>query len=362
VSYDRGFGGLVAGDTTIARIDGGSGRLFYRGYPIEALAASASFEEVSFLLLRGELPSPRALEAWREELARWRGVPDALVRSLDARTEGSAFARFRTAMAAVVASSPHRGLPANAEPIAQTARILSWSTALAAAATRRARGLSVIPARDDLSHAAHFLWLLSGKDASVDAVRALEVSLVVQAEHGLHAAALAALTVASAGGSMDEAIFAGIGALGGALHGGANVAAFEMVAARSGPDDARAWVRARIAERYRFPGFGHRVYKTHDPRARALEAHARRLLEASKEKVLWHTFEALRDEVERALGSKGLYANIDALTGLVYHPLGLPRDAFTLPFCLAIQTGWMAHCLEYLPDGPPIRPSAPLSP
>jgi citrate synthase len=358
VSYDRGLAGLVAGDTRIARIDGAAGRLSYRGYSIEDLAEHASFEETAFLVLRGELPNARASAAWAAELSAWRSPPPVSFDAMRSVRRRDVLSLFRSAMSVAAAASPHRDRrPADA-PHAQTARILSWSASLAAAAVRFAAEQSPVAPRPDLPYAAHFLWLLLGREPGPEATRAFEVSLIVQAEHGLHAAALAALTVASAGAGLDRAVITGIGALTGALHGGANQPAFDMVVAREGPDEARHWVRERVAEKFRFPGYGHRVYKTHDPRARALLPHAKRLLDAAGRSSVWETFDAMREEIESALGPKGLYANIDAVTGLVYEPIGIPLSAFTLPFCLAIQTGWMAHCLEYTPDGPPIRPVA----
>ena len=149
-----------------------------------------------------------------------------------------------------------------------------------------------------------------------------------------------------------------MGALSGARHGGANQLAFEMLARLEGPEHARSWAREALERGYRFPGFGHRVYKCPDPRVRTLEPHARKLLEESGKERLWQTYLALREEIEGSLGARGIFANVDSITGLLYHPMGLPANSFPIPFCLAIQTGWMAHCLEYLPDGKVISPGA----
>jgi citrate synthase len=218
--------------------------------------------------------------------------------------------------------------------------------------------LAPVAPRDDLSYAANFLHQALGQPPSKEALEAFEASLVVQAEHGLHAAAFAALVVISTGADLGSAVLAGMGALSGARHGGANQLAFEMLAALEGPEHARVWAREALARGHLFPGFGHRVYRCPDPRVRALEPYAEALLASRGEEKLWHTYLALREEVEGALGAKGIYANVDSITGLLYHPIGLPVSAFPIPFCLAIQTGWMAHCLEYLPDGRVIEPGA----
>jgi citrate synthase len=251
--------------------------------------------------------------------------------------------------------------PENTELDAQwrrPARILSWTAALAACAIRHLEGADPVPPHDDLDYAANFLHQATGRTPSSEETTAFEASLVVQAEHGLHAAAFAALVVISTGADLGSAVLAGMGALSGARHGGANQLAFEMLERLNGPDEARTWAREALARGHRFPGYGHRVYKCPDPRVRALEPLAKALLETNGSERLWRTYLALREEIEDALGARGIFANVDSITGLIYHPIGLPVSAFPIPFCLAIQTGWMAHCLEYLPDGKVISPGA----
>ena len=357
--YGRGLEGLVAGDTAISEIDGSTGRLLYRGYPIEDLVGRASFEEVSYLILFGEMPDVRRLQDWSAELLRWRHPPEAALEALQ-RVPRNAhpLAQFRTMMTVAACHIPE---PENTEIDAQwrrPARILSWTAALAACAIRHLEGADPVPPRDDLGYAANFLHQATGRTSSTEETAAFEASLVVQAEHGLHAAALAALVVISTGADLGSAVLAGMGALSGARHGGANQLAFEMLKHLDGPDEARAWAREALASSHRFPGFGHRVYKCPDPRVRALEPYAEALLDANGNDRLWRTYLALREEIESVLGPKGIFANVDSITGLIYHPIGLPVSAFPIPFCLAIQTGWMAQCLEYLPDGKVIAPGA----
>jgi citrate synthase len=349
-TFGRGLEGLVAGDTRVSDIDGVAGRLWYRGYAVEDLAARASFEETSFLILRGELPDRPALAAWGRDLRAWRVVPEEAMAVLGRLPAGAhPLAQFRTAMTVAACLIPEAEDTSVEAQWRRPARILSWTAGLAAASIRHMAGLPPIEPRDDLGYAAHFLWLALGRAPDAEAARAFEVSLIVQAEHGLHAAALAALVVASTGADLGSAVLAGMGALSGAIHGGANQTAFEILRSLPSPDAARAWARDRLREGFRFPGFGHRVYKTHDPRARILEPYARR-------SRLWAIHEALKDEVETALSPKGIYLNVDGITGLVYHPVGLPPESFPIAFCLAIQTGWMAHCLEYVPEGRVIEP------
>jgi citrate synthase len=358
-TYGRGLEGLVAGNTAISIVDGHSGRLLYRGYPVEELVNGLSFEAVSFLVLSGELPTASQLADWCAELARWRAPPPAAVEALR-RVPANAhpLAQYRTMLTVAACHIPE---PENTELDAQwrrPARILSWTAGLAACAIRHLQGLEPVAARDDLGYAANFLYQTLGRVPPDAELRAFEASLIVQAEHGLHAAALAALVVISTGADLGSAVLAGMGALSGTRHGGANQLAFQMLERLEDPDHARTWARKALARGHRFPGFGHRVYKCPDPRVRALEPYAKALLTERGDEELWHTYLALREEIEGALGAKGIYANVDSITGLLYHPIGLPVTSFPIPFCLAIQTGWMAHCLEYLPDGKTIAPGA----
>ena len=358
-SYGRGLEGLIAGDTAIGKIDGTDGRLSYRGYPIEDLVGRASFETVSHLILFGELPDENQLEEWTDELVRWRRPPEDAIkalRGLPARAHPLAQYRTMLTVAACNIPRPKKGEIEN--PMRHPARILSWTAGLAANAIRHLDGQFPVQPRRDLGYAANLLWQILGRLPSSQEAEAFEASLVVQAEHGLHAAALAALVTSSTGADLGSAVLAGMGALSGARHGGANQLAFEMLAALDGPEKAREWAHEALDRGHRFPGFGHRVYKCPDPRVKALQPYAEQLLTRRGENRLWQTYLALREEVEGALGSKGIYANVDSITGLIYHPLGLPASAFPIPFCLAVQTGWMAHCLEYLPDGKVIDPGA----
>lgn len=358
-SYTRGLEGLVVGSTEIGRVDGKQGKLYYRGYDVEDLARDCSFEEVSYLILHGELPDPERLAEWRGELLRWNRPPEEAFAALS-RVPGDAhpLAKYRTMLTVAACHIPE---PEDTHLDAQwrrPARILSWASSLAAAAIRHFDGKPPVEPREDLSFAANILYQTIGRVPEPLEAKAFEASLIVQAEHGLHAAAFAALVVISTGADLGSAVLAGMGALSGVRHGGANQLSFEMLSGFDGPDHARRWAKERLLEGYRFPGFGHRVYKCPDPRVRVLEPHAEALLKAKGMESLWATYLALRETVEGELNPRGIFANVDSITGLVYHPLGLPASAFPIPFCLAIQTGWMAHCLEYLPGGTMIEPGS----
>ena len=357
--YGRGLEGLVVGDTAIGAVDGVRGRLLYRGYPVEQLAERASFEQVTYLILFGEMPDRSQLDQWTAELTRWRRPPKTAIEALRyVPTRAHPLAQYRTMLTVAACEIPEAE---NTELDAQwrrPARILSWTASLAACAIRHLDGEAPVAPREDLGYAENFLYQSLGRLPSAEELRAFEASLVVQAEHGLHAAAFAALVVISTGADLGSAVLAGMGALSGARHGGANQLCFEMLAGLRDPNHARQWAKEALARGHRFPGFGHRVYKCPDPRVAALEPHAEALLAARGQRGMCEIYTALREVVEEALGPKGIFANVDSITGLLYHPIGLPASAFPIPFCLAIQTGWMAHCLEYLPEGKVMAPGA----
>lgn len=358
-TYGQGLEGLVVGDTSICKIDGTHGKLWYRGYDVEELARNCCFESVSYLVLYGELPNDERLDAWRRELAYWRVPPQSALDALTRVPEAAhPLAKYRTML--TVAACEAQAVDASSDDLNWTrpARILSWSSSLAAAAIRHLDGEGPVQPRDDLTHAEAFLYQTLGHVPSEPETRAFEVSLIVQAEHGIHAAALAALTVSSTGADMGSAVLAGMGALSGIRHGGANQLAYEAMVPLADAAAARQWVRVGLERRTRFPGFGHRVYRCPDPRVRVLEPYAEALLRSHGLAERWDVYCALKKGVETALGSKGIFANVDGITGLIYGPLGLPSSAFPIPFCLAIQTGWMAHCLEYAPGGTMLEPGA----
>ncbi|MEA1922280.1 MAG: citrate/2-methylcitrate synthase [Pseudomonadota bacterium] len=357
--YKRGLENLVVNDTRVSFIDGINSKLLYRGYPLEDLADNLTFEDVAWLILHGEIPTPTQSLQWAKELREWRHPPQEAYDVLKyIPANAHPLAQYRTMITIAACHIPEAERYDLEAQWRRPGRILSWSACLAAAAIRHLDGEKPLPPRDDLGYSANFLWQALGREASPEEVKAFDVSLIVQAEHGLHAAAFAALIVISTGADLGSAVLAGMGALSGIRHGGANQTAYEDLLALASVDQARVWVENKLAEKYRFPGYGHRVYKCPDPRVRVLEPYAKAMLEKCGMQERWEIYATVRHEVEARLGVKGLYANVDSITGLVYAPIGLPVTAFPIPFCLAIETGWMAHCLEYLPRGAMIEPGA----
>lgn len=358
-TYNKGLEGLVAGKTAISRIDGENGKLWLRGYPIQDIARHCKFEEAAYLVIHGELPTPIELNNWKKGLTIWRNPPEEAFKVLEKLpATAHPLMKYRTMMTVAACYIPEGE---NARLDAQwqrPPRILSWTASLASASIRHIKDYGPLPPGDGLSFTDNFLWQSLGRMPHPLMSRAFEVSMIVQIEHGLHAAALAAMTVISTGADLGSAVLAGMGALSGKIHGGANQLAFEMLLSLETPDKARQWVKRKLDENYRFPGFGHRIYKAPDPRVTILEPIAEKVLKFSNMNVIWDIYIVVKEEVEKALGSKGIFVNVDGITGLIYHALGFKSDTFSIPFALAIQTGWMAHCLEYIPSGKLIEPGA----
>ena len=358
-TYFRGLGNLVAGETDIGKIDGENGKLWYRGYDIEELAIHSSFDEVAYLLIHGDLPTASQYEGWVKEIETWHEPPKEALEVLESLpADAHAMMLLRT-MASVAACIIPEG--ENVRLDAQwrrPARILSWCFTLAADAICHIFGKKPNPFNPGKSFSANFLKRSLGREPTEYETGAFDVSLIVQAEHGFNVAAMAALTVISTGADLGSAIIAGMSTLAGKWHGGTNQLAFQNIIRHKSVDEAKEWTQAKLDEGYRFPGFGHRIYNTHDPRAKILEPYAQKLLENKGDTLLWEIYQTIRDEVESRVGSKGVYVNVGGVTGLIYHALGFPADAFPIPLAIALQVGWMAHCLEYISEGGIIEPRA----
>ena len=358
-TYGQGLENLIIGETSIAKIDGENGKLWYRGYDIEDLAEYSSYDEVSYLIIHGELPTPSQYEKWIEQIRSWEEPPlesRIVLRSLPG--DAHAFMLYRTMLSIASCHIPEGENTRIDAQWRRPSRLFSWSSSLAAAAICHILSLQYEPANRADSYASNFLSRSLNRDLTELEAKAIDVCMIVQAEHGCQASTLAAITVISTGADLGSAVIAGTGALSGKLHGGAIQQSFINLLDLDTVEHAKEWVDKKIEEGYRFPGFGHRIYKTHDPRAKIIENYAERLLTEKGNKLLWDKYMAVRDRIESQLGKRGIFVNIFGVTGLVYHAIRLPIGSFPIVFALATQCGWMAHCLEYLSEGKMIEPGA----
>ncbi|MFB6217737.1 MAG: citrate/2-methylcitrate synthase, partial [Halobacteriaceae archaeon] len=320
----KGLDDVVVAESSISAIDGDAGRLVYRGYPIEELAEDASFEEVLYLLWHGDLPDSGELEAFAAEMAAERAVHDDVIDlTCDLVAAGERpMAALRTGVSMLSAYEPE----GTAEPgdleaaLRKGRRITARVPTVLAALERERRDLDPLDPREDLSHAANFLYMLEGEEPDDVAVEALDRALTLHADHGLNASTFTAMVVASTLADMYSAVTGGVAALSGPLHGGANQEVMEMlVEIDESGEDPVDWVQTAMEERegWRVPGFGHRVYNVKDPRAEILQEQARELGEASGDRKWYEYTTAIEEHLtgEVGLTERGIAPNVDFYSG-----------------------------------------------
>jgi citrate synthase len=349
--YSPGLEGVIAGETAISTIVDG---LSYRGYPVTELAEKTTFDEVAYLLLHGDLPTAAQLDAFQKRVAAARSIPAPLLELFKALpASATPMDVVRTAVSVLAHADPETEDSSHAANVGKAERLLGQIPVAVAAFARIAKKLAPVPARADLPHAASFLYLLRGTVPDAAAAHAFDVSLILYAEHEFNASTFTARVVTSTESDMHAAIVAAIGALKGRLHGGANEKVVDLLRAAGKPDQAEAWLRAALARKERVMGFGHRVYKTGDVRAKVLAQHARKAAEAAGLLDLEETAAVF----ERVLGEeKNLFPNLDWPAGRLYNALGLEVPLYTPIFVLSRVAGWAAHVIEQAENNRLIRP------
>lgn len=348
-----GLEGIVAATTALSKIEGMEGRLIYRGYDIHDLARAASFEEVAYLLWYGRLPNEAQLKSLKAQLAEQRALPATIVRvlrNLPRQTE--AMDALRTAASAWGAGTI-TGKPTIEQAIALTALF----PVFLAAFHRLRNGEQPLESRTELDHAANYLYLLTGNVPEKHHVRVVDAYLVLLADHGMNASTFTARVVASTESDIVSATVAAVGALKGPLHGGAPIKVLEMLQAIGSPENAEPWLRTAIARGERLMGFGHRVYRTEDPRSEELRELTR--LADPRGFVLARRVEELALLLlEEQKPGRHLYSNVEYYSAALLAAVGLPGDLFTPTFAVGRVAGWTAHILEQTGNNRLIRPEA----
>ena len=352
----EGLEGVVATTSRICLVDGQEGRLLYQGYDIHDLAEHATFEEVAYLLWHGDLPTRAQLDTLNRDLRASRSLPAPVLEML--RTfprDALPMDILRTAVSALGVYDPDardNSQPAN---VRKSIRLTAQMATIVAAIDRLRNGKPVVAPDPALSHAADFLSMLWGTRPDPTSVRAVEIVLILHADHELNASTFAARVTAATLADVHSAITSAIGTLKGPLHGGANEAVMRMLLQIGDPARAVSAVAEMLAAKKKIPGFGHRVYKTEDPRA----THLRRMSEelgTRRGERKW--FDMSRAIEKYMLEQRHIYANVDFYSATVYYSLGIPLDLFTPVFAVSRISGWTAHVLEQLADNKIIRPRA----
>ena len=353
----KGLEGVVATTSSICFIDGERGVLAYRGIDIHELADNSTFEETCYLLWFGKLPSRAELKDLRERLGEERKLDASLIHRLQlAPKHALPMDVLRTIVSALSFYDPEEKNNDRAANIHKAIRLTSQIAMVVAAYDRIRKGKPVVEPDRSLSHAANFLLMLNGAPPSKTAERALDIALILHADHELNASTFAARVTAATLSDMHSAVTSAIGALKGPLHGGANEAVFKILMEidRDGADPVE-YIKGMLGQKKKVPGFGHRVYHTEDPRATHLRTMSRDLGNSSGNPK-W--FEYSRKIEEFIKADKKLNANVDFYSASTYHTLGIDVDLFTPVFAVSRISGWTAHVIEQLDDNRLIRPRA----
>jgi citrate synthase len=345
-----GLRGVTVADTKISHVDGENGILIYRGYRIEELAQSSTFEETAYLLHHDELPTESQLEEFRKGLVESRAIPEFVFDALrKLPKESHPMDVLQAAIPVLAMADAALDDETREANIAKAIRLISRVPVIVAGWQRIRKDTKPLPPNNSLPHTANFLWQLTGKEPDKEIARDLDTILVLHADHSFNASTFACREVVSTQAHMYAGVAAGVGALSGSLHGGANAQVMKMLQELRNEKDVSAWVKNELVSGRKIMGMGHAVYKTVDPRARFLKEMCFRL----GEKLHDDEWCRLSTEIEKtavaeltARGKTTIKPNVDFYSATVYHLMGIPLDLMTPIFAVARIAGWTAHIIE----------------
>ncbi len=356
-----GLEGVYIAESQISKVDGQAGKLYYRGYTIESLAQNSNFEEVSYLLLYGRLPKKQELQAFVNELRSYRNVPEELqnlIKGLLGKAHPTDI--MRTAMSALAAFDGELDDSSPEANLRRSIRIIARTACIAATIGRFSHGKPYVKPDNNLDHASNFLYMLNGKRADPDIEKLMNLMFMLHAEHSSNASTFTTMVAASTLADIYSAVTAGVSALKGPLHGGADEAALKMLRAIGSPQNTEAYINDALENKQKIMGFGHRVYKTYDPRARILKAYLEKQVRANAPEDVKNlaqiALEAEKIMVERLGETKGIWPNVDFFAAPLYAWAEIPEDLFTPIFAASRSLGWCAHVLEYWQNNKLFRP------
>jgi citrate synthase len=356
VSY--GLQGVIVDDTRICKIFGEQGRLYYYGYNILELAEKCNYEEIVFLLLKGKLPNKAELEQITTELKEARGLPFGVRDVIKSAPKSSIpMDVLRTAASALALTDPNPNDESENGRYRKAIRLCALFPEIVAMDYRLRRDLKPVEGNPKLGHAANFLWLLHGEEPGADAARTMDCALVLHAEHSFNASTFTARVIAATLSDMYSAVTGAVGALKGPLHCGANEGVIKTLQEIGEPANIKPWLEAKMKDKnFRLMGFGHRVYKTLDPRAIVLKKYSEK---TGRERGTTKWFE-MSDQIEQIMKSreKPLYPNVDFYSASTYFMMGLPPEIFTPIFAVSRVAGWCAHVIEQITHNKLIRPGS----
>ncbi len=361
VTISKGLEGIYIANTTLCKIDGTNGKLWYRGYPIETLAEKSNYEEVAYLLLYGQLPKKKEFETFREKLISEREVPEAIgdiIRTFTGRMHPNDV--LRTCVSALPAYDVDMNDKSVETNLERAIKLTAKLPTIVAMIGRYRRGKPFLEPSKKLSHAANFLYMLNGVEPDSESAKLMDLMFMLHAEHGSNASTFSTLVTGSTLADVYASVVAGISTLRGPLHGGADEAALNMMRAIGKPDNTETYIEDALAGKQRIMGFGHRVYKAYDPRAKIVYNYLKSFMTRTTDPTIERLLEiALRSEKlmeEKLSKTKGIWPNIDFFSGPLYTAVNIPSDLFTPVFAAARVVGWTAHLFEYWQNNRLFRP------
>ncbi len=360
--FSKGLAGVVADETAVSQVQGEVGQLIYRGIPIQQLAYRSSFEEMSAFLLRGTLPRLDELILISVAFQGSRELPFEVREVIDNAPKAShSMAVLQSAIATLSTHLHPIPIARSDENDMQAVELISKLSTCVARISRVRRGLKPVEPRSDLTHAENFLYMMRGELPDAGDVRVFETALILHMDHDFNASTFAGRTIASTEAGLCSSVAGAIGALSGPLHGGANERVMEMVEKVGSVDAASDWVKSTLAAKGKVPGFGHRVYRTSDPRAEIIRDALERLVGKTGKRREYDILAAVQQNMIHELGVKNkdyIRENVDFWSGALFKNLGFLNDDFTPIFAVARVVGWCSHILEMWRDNRIYRPSA----
>lgn len=359
VEYAKGLEGVIAAETEICRIDGEKGELYYRGYPISELAEHSTYEEVTYLLLYEKLPTRDELDEFTKRMRASRPLKHEVIEMIKwypkAATPMELLQSVISYLSATVEHQIQHSATCNCR---KTLHQIAQLAVVLATCSRYREGKEYLEPREDLSHGANFLYLLRGEEPPEDEGRIMDQAFLMHAEHGFNASTFTTRVVASTYATCYCSISAGIGALSGPLHGGANEKVIDMIDEIGTLDNVEPWIEKALAEKRKIMGMGHRVYKAKDPRAVIMDKQLKELSDKKDDDRLFKMLGAIEKSFRSRMETQGkpIYPNVDYVSGSVYEMLGIPRYLFIPIFAVARSAGWLAHILEQRKDNRIYRP------
>ncbi len=359
IQLGKGLEGAITNHTKIGYVDGEKGWLVYRGFNIFDLAEHSNYEETAFLLLFGHLPTQKELDDFKKKLVGYRRIPREVVGALKMLPKQChPMAALRTGIS-VLGCLDSKADDVTVENDTEIAiKLISQMATVAAAIARIRKGQEPLNPDSSLGHTANFLYMALGEKPNDLMAKVMDVSMILHADHGMNASTFTCMVVNSSLSDLYSTVCSGIGSLKGPLHGGANERALAEMLPLKSEQEAVAYVKDCIVNKKKIMGFGHRVYKAYDPRAKVLGQYSQEVTEKMGMGHLFKIAKKVEDEVIAAYGEKGIFPNVDFYSGTIYYALGIEVPLFTPIFAVSRVAGWVARVLEYLPENRIFRPRA----